>query len=378
MIRNKWRAELPIIMIGISVLVFSGCGGEGAVAPPLAIQVNDAMVRAVAGTGSAGFSGDNGVATAAALDTPTGVAVDVAGNILIVDQLNHRVRRVDAQTGQITTVVGTGVPGFNGDSNALLTDFNSPAGIGLDVLGNWLLIDSGNHRLRRVDVQTMLVSTLAGTGIGGFNGDGPVATTQLNGPAGLAVETSGNVLIADTLNHRVRRVNLQTGQVTTVAGTGIAGFSDNIPATSAELNLPTGVAVDSSGNIFIADTLNQRIRRVDGLTSEMTTVAGTGTFGFNGDNPDATLSQLNFPLGVAVDAVGNVLVADTLNHRVRLVNMQSREIKTIIGTGIPIYNGDNQTAVTAQINTPMGLTVNAIGEILFTEAGGMWVRRVGQ
>jgi hypothetical protein len=345
----------------------------------LVIQVNDAMVRPVAGTGSAGFSGDNGVATAAALDTPTGVGVDVAGNILITDQLNHRVRLVDVQTGQITTVAGTGVQGSNGDLIALSTHFNSPVGIGLDPSGNWLLIDSGNQRLRRVNVQTMLVSTLAGTGVGGFNGDGLGATTQLNGPAGLAVETSGNVLIADTLNHRVRRVNLQTGQVTTVAGTGTAGFnSDNIPATSAQLNLPTGVAVDSSGNIFIADTLNQRIRRVDGLTGEMTTVAGTGASGFNGDNPDATLSQVSFPLGVAVDAVGNVLIADTLNHRVRLVNMQSGEIKTIIGTGIPIYNGDNQTAVTAQINAPMGLTVNAIGEILFTEAGGMWVRRVGQ
>ena len=256
------------------------------------------MVRPVAGTGSAGFSGDNGVATAAALDTPTGVAVDVAGNILIVDQLNHRVRSVDVQTGQITTVGGTGVLGFNGDLTALSTHFNSPVGIGLDPSGNWLLIDSGNQRLRGVNVQTMLVSTLAGTGAGGFNGDGLGATTQLNGPAGLAVETSGNVLIADTLNHRVRRVNLQTGQVTTVAGTGTAGFNgDNIPATSAELNLPTGVAVDFSGNIFIADTLNQRIRRVDGLTNEITTVAGTGAFGFNGDNPDATLSQVSFPLG---------------------------------------------------------------------------------
>ena len=345
----------------------------------LVLQINDAMVRAVAGTGSAGFSGDLGIATAAALNTPAGVVVDGAGNILIADQLNQRVRLVDGLTGQITTVVGTGVQGFNGDLSALSTNFNSPVGVGLDALGNRLLIDSGNHRLRRVDLQTMLVSTLAGTGIGGFNGDGPVATTQLNGPAGMAVEASGTVLIADSLNNRVRRVNLQTGQVTTVAGTGTGGFNaDNIPASSAQLNLPTGVAVDSSGNIFIADTLNQRIRRVDGVTNEITTVAGNGAFGFNGDNPSATLARLSFPLGVAVDAAGNVLVADSLSHRVRLVNMQSGEINTIIGTGIPIYNGDNQLATTAQINAPLGLTVNAIGEVFFTEAGGMRVRRVGQ
>jgi hypothetical protein len=331
----------------------------------LVLQVNDAMVRAVAGTGSAGFSGDNGLATSAELNTPAGVAVDSAGNILISDQLNHRVRQVDGQTGNITTVVGP-------------ADLDSPVGVGLDVLGNWLLIDSGNHRLQRVDVQTMLVSTLAGTGIGGFS-DGPVATAQLNGPAGMAVESSGTVLIADSLNNRVRRVNLQTGQVTTVAGTGTGGFNgDNVLASSAQLNLPTGVAVDSSGNIFIADTLNQRIRRVDGVTNEITTVAGNGAFGFNGDNPNATGARLSFPLGVAVDAAGNVLIADSLSHRVRLVNMQSGEIKTIIGTGIPVYNGDNQLATTAQINAPLGLTVNAIGEVFFTEAGGMRVRRVGQ
>ena len=344
----------------------------------LVLQVVDAMVRAVAGTGSAGFSGDNGLATAAALNTPAGVAVDGAGNILIADQLNHRVRRVDGLTGQITTVAGTGVQGFNGNLSALSTNFNSPVGVGLDASGNWLLIDSGNHLLRRVDVQTMLVSTLAGTGIGGFS-DGPVATAQLNGPAGMAVEASGTVLIADSINNRVRRVNLQTGQVTTVAGTGTGGFNaDDIPASSAQLNLPTGVAVDSSGNIFIADTLNQRIRRVDGVTKEITTVAGNGAFGFNGDNPNATSARLSFPLGIAVDAAGNVLIADSLSHRVRLVNMESREIKTIIGTGVPGYNGDNQLATTAQINAPMGLTVNAIGEVFFTEAGGMRVRRVGQ
>lgn len=347
----------------------------------LVLQVTDAMVRAVAGTGNAGFSGDNGFATSAELNTPAGVAVDSAGNILISDQLNHRIRQVDGQTKLITTVVGTGVPGMtgiNGGLNALLTDFNSPVGVGLDISGNWLLIDSGNHLLRRVDIQTMLVSTLAGTGTGGFS-DGPVATAQLNGPAGMAVEASGTVLIADSLNNRVRRVNLQTGQVTTVAGTGTGGFNaDNIPASSAQLNLPTGVAVDSSGNIFIADTLNQRIRRVDGVTNKITTVAGNGAFGFNGDNLDATLAQLSFPLGIAVDAAGNVLIADSLSHRVRLVNTQSGEIKTIIGTGVPGYNGDDQLATSAQINGPMGLTVNAIGEVFFTEAGGMRVRRVGQ
>ncbi|HSS31182.1 MAG TPA: putative Ig domain-containing protein [Nitrospiraceae bacterium] len=346
----------------------------------LVLQVTDAMVRAVAGTGNAGFSGDNDFATSAELNTPAGVAVDSAGNILISDQLNHRVRRIDGQTKLITTVVGTGVPGFNGDPNALLTEFNSPVGVGLDASGNWLLIDSGNHLLRRVrvDVQPMLVSTLAGTGIGGFK-DGPVATAQLNGPAGMAVEASGTVLIADSVNNRVRRVNLQTGQVTTVAGTGTGGFNgDNILASSAQLNLPTGVAVDFSGNIFIADTLNQRIRRIDGLTNEITTVAGTGAFGFNGDNPNATLAQLSFPLGIAVDTAGNVLIADSLSHRVRLVNMQSGEIKTIIGTGAPSYNGDDQLATTAQINAPMGLTVSAIGEVFFTEASGMRVRRIGQ
>lgn len=345
----------------------------------LILQVNTAMVRPIAGSGVAGFSGDNGVATAATLDTPAGVAVDGLGNVLIADQMNHRIRYVDMQTGLITTVAGTGVQSFNGDLTAMNTNLNAPIGLAVDASGNWVLVDSGNQRLRRADTQTTLVSTLAGTGVGGFNNDGPIMTTQLNGPAGVAVESTGTLLVADTLNHRVRRVDLQTGLVTTVAGTGTAGFNgDNIQAVAANLNMPIGVAIDVSGNVFIADSLNQRVRRVDALTGTITTVAGTGIPGFNGDNQDATLAQLSFPFGVAVDVIGNVLIADSFNHRVRFVNVQTGEISTIIGTGSPVFNGDNQPAAAAHINAPFGLTADASGNILFTEASGMRVRRIGQ
>jgi sugar lactone lactonase YvrE len=331
----------------------------------LSLTVNTAMVRIVAGVGTAGFSGDGGQATAAELNTPSGIVVDALGNLLIADQLNNRIRSVNAQTQVITSVAGTITGGFNGDGPALATQLNSPGGLALDATGNWIFADSGNQLLRRVNTLNMQVSTLAGTqGAPGFS-DAPV---QFNNPAGIAIEGAGTVLVADALNHRVRRINLQTGVATTVAGTGIGGYNnDNVPAVTAQLNMPTGVAVDGAGNIFIADSLNQRVRRVDAISGQITTVAGTGILGFNGDNQNATLAHLAFPLGVGVDAVGNVLVADSFNNRVRLVNIQSGEISTIAGDG-----------TSAQVNGPFAVAVDAVGNVYFTEAAGNRVGRVGQ
>jgi hypothetical protein len=347
----------------------------------LAIQVNPAMIRAVAGTGVAGFSGDGGLATAAQFNTPAGVLADSVGNILIVDRGNHRVRRIDAVTGFVSTVAGTGVGGFNGDNQiASLTQFNFPTGLALDAGNNWLVTEQGNNRLRRVARTTQIVTTIAGTGTAGFNGDNVAATVaQVNVPSGVAVDQAGHIFIADTFNHRVRRVDAVTGEITTVAGNGSAGpLGDGASATAAQLNFPLDVAVDGAGNVLIADSFNNRVRRVDAITGVITTVAGNGIAGYAGDGAAATAAQLDFPVGIALDADQDILIADGNNHAVRLVNRTSGAIATIAGTGIAGYNGDNQAAATALLDSPYRLAVEPSGTVLLTEAGGMRVRRIGQ
>ncbi len=275
-------------------------------------------ITAAAGTGSHGFRGDGGPATAARLRFPHGAAVDGSGNLYIADTRNHRIRKVGAG-GTITTVAGTGTDGFGGDSGpASAAQLNRPAGVAVDGSGNLFIADTNNHRIRKVDAEGT-ITTVAGTSGQGFSGDsGPATAAQLNGPNGVAVDGFGNLYIADTNNHRIRKVGAD-GTITTVAGTGTAVFSgDGRPATAAQLNGPNGVAVDSSGNLYIADTNNHRIRKVD-TRRTITTVAGTGTAGFSGDSGPATDARLNGPNGVAVDGFGNLFIADTNNHRIRLL-----------------------------------------------------------
>ena len=355
---------------------------QGSVASQaLALLVNPAMIRAVAGTGVAGFSGDGGLATVAQFDIPAGVLADSAGNIFIADRGNNRVRRIDAVTGFVSTVAGTGVGGFNGDNQvASLTQFNLPTALALDAEGNWFVAEQGNNRLRRAAHTTQMVTTIAGTGTAGFNGDSIAATAaELHVPSGVAIDQAGHIYVADTFNHRVRRVDAITGVITTVAGTGAAGFAgDGAIATAAQLNFPLDVAVDESGNILVADSLNNRVRRVDAMTGVITTVAGNGGAGYAGDGAVATAAQLDFPVGIALDADQDILVADGNNHAIRLVSRVNGFIFTIAGTGTAGYNGDNQTAVTASIDSPYRLAVEPSGAVLLTEAGGMRIRRIGQ
>ena len=226
-----------------------------------------------------------------------------------------------AQTGFITTVAGTGTRGFNAD-NILATDAHlfRPHAVALDTAGNLFIADRGNHRIRRVDAGTGFITTVAGTGLDGFNGDNILATIALlTSPTGVALDTVGNLFIADTLSYRIRRVDAGTGIITTVAGTGAFGFNgDGIHATNARLSA-TGVAVDAVGHLFIADLPNNRIRRVDAATGIITTVAGNGTARFNGDNILGTNASLNTPFGVAFDTAGNLFIADRSDNRIRRV-----------------------------------------------------------
>jgi sugar lactone lactonase YvrE len=297
-------------------------------------KVQATVVTTVVGTGEIGGAGDGGPSTGAQLWGPGGIAVDASGNLFIADQLNRRIRKVETSTGLITTVAGTGEYGFAGDGGpATGAQFWSPAGIAVDATGNLFITDQADHRIRKVEHATGLITTVAGTGERGFTGDGgPATSARLASPTGVAVDESGNLVIADQLNHRIRKVEAATGLITTVAGTGESGFSgDGGPATSAELSTPAGIAVDATGNLFIADQGNHRIRKVKAATGLITTVAGTGESGFTGDGGLATSARLAKPAGIAVDATGNLFIADQGNHRIREIVMSTGIIRTVAG-----------------------------------------------
>ena len=317
------------------------------------------VITTLAGGGAVGS--DGGPATSVSLGPPTGVATDGGGNVFISDSGTHRLRRVAADTGVITTLAGTGVGGFSGDGGpGTSARLNSPYGVAVDGAGNVFIADFDNQRIRRLAAGTGVITTVAGNGTRGFGGDGrPATSARLNGPSGVAVDGAGNVFIADSSNQRIRRVAVSTGVIATVAGNGAAVFAgDGGAATSASLAYPYGVAVDGAGNVLIADTYNQRIRRVAAGTGALTTVAGNGGWGFSGDGGPGTSASLNAPFGVAVDAGGNLFIADQFNHRVRWVAAGTGVITTLAGTGEQGFSGDGGPGTSAMLaGYPHGVAV---------------------
>ncbi|MFB5761966.1 cadherin-like beta sandwich domain-containing protein [Paenibacillus medicaginis] len=332
-------------------------------------------ISTAAGNGTSGYSGDGGAATTAQLANPTGVATDSSGNLYIADYANNRVRKVDS-SGNISTVAGTGSEGYSGDGRAATTaQLNNPFGVAVDNSGNLYIADFNNNRIRKVD-SLGNISTVAGTGSEGYSGDGRAATTaQLAGPTGVAVDNSGNLYIADFMNNRIRKVD-SSGNISTVAGTGENGYSgDGGAATTAQLSDPQGVAVDSSGNLYIADRGNNRIRKVDS-SGNISTVAGTGEWGYSGDGGAATTAQLYYPFDVAVDSSGNLYIADAINQRIRKVDSLGN-ISTVAGTGEAGYSGDGGAATTAQLNNPFGVAVDNSGNLYIADFNNNRIRKVG-
>ena len=332
------------------------------------------VITTVAGTGQRGYSGDGGPAASAQLGLLRGVAVDGSGNLYIADARNHRVHKVDA-TGVINTVAGTGERRYGGDGGpATSAQLGRPQGLAVDSSGNLYIAANYNRRVRRVDAGGV-INTVAGTGQWGHSGDGgPATSAQLRSPHGVAVDGLGNLYIADTYSSCVRRVDT-AGVITTVAGTGEWGYSgDGGPATNAQLQRPRGVAVDGLGNLYIADSDNHCVRRVD-TAGVITTVAGTGARGYSGDSGPATSAQLRSPQGVAVDGLGNLYVADYLNHRVRRVDAAG-VITTVAGTDERGYSGDGGPATSAQLGAPRGVAVDGSGNLYIADYGNGRVRRV--
>ncbi len=299
----------------------------------LACDAPAGAVAVLAGTSSTGYNGDGIPATAAQLNLPSGIAADAAGNVWIADEANQRVRRVDAVTGQISTFAGNGVAGSGGDGGpATVASLNVPYGIAVDASGTVYIADLWNNRIRAVAAGSGIIRTVAGNSSPGYNGDGIAATAaQLYGPQGVCVDAAGNLYIADSFNYRVRKVTLTTGLISTIAGTGTAGYNgDGIVGTAAQLFAPVAVAVDPAGNVYIADRDNARVRRVDQATGIITTVAGTGAFGYNGDGIAATTASLSQPTGVTLDLSGNLLIADRGNGRIRKVDAATGVISTFV------------------------------------------------
>jgi len=290
------------------------------------------VITTFAGNGTAGYSGDGGPATSAQLNFPTGIATDTFGNLYIVDYQNNRIRKV-TPGGVISTVVGNGTGGFSGDGGlATSAMIYQPEGVAADRNGNLYIADAGNNRIRKV-TPGGVISTFAGNGTAGYSGDGgPAVSAQVSQPEGLVVDAAGNLYIADSENNRIRKVT-PSGVISTVAGNGAVGFSgDGGPATAAQLSFPLSVALDTAGSLYIADTNNNRIRKVN-TGGTIATVAGTGTFGYSGDGGPATLAEIAQPEGVALDGAGNLYIADTFNNRVREVN-SGGTIDTAAGNGI--------------------------------------------
>ena len=328
-----------------------------------------------------GFSGDGGLATTSQLDYPGAVVVDALGNIYIADQNNHVVRMVIKSTGIITTVAGNGQPGYGGDrGQATAAQLRSPRCVAVDVYGNIYIADTGNHRIRKVTKRTGSITTVAGSATVGFYGDDGQATlAQLRNPQSIAIDASGNIYIADTNNCRIRVVIKSTGIITTAVGTGQYGFSgDRGQATVAQLGSPQGVAVDAYGNIYIADPYYRRIRKVTKSTGIITIVAGDGQKkGFSGDGGQATSASMSWPQGIAVDAYGNIYIADAESCRIRKVTKSTGIITTVAGTGQPGYSGDGDEATVAQLRSPQGVAVDTSGNLYIADAGNNRIRKIG-
>jgi len=330
-------------------------------------------VATVAGTGVVGYAGDGAAATAASLANPGAVAYDASGNLYLADAANHVIRKISS-TGVIATIAGTGLQGYGGDGGAATAGLlDTPTGVAVDARGDIYIADSHNHRIRKVSGET--ITTIAGTGTPGFSGDGAAAIgAQLWLPTGVAVDSGYNVYIADTNNQRIREI--RGGFISTLAGDGEEYFAgDGAGASLAALDTPTGVAVDGMGKVYIADRHNQRVRVV-GSDGAITTVAGSGSAGFSGsfsgDGGTATAATLAEPSGVGADGFGGIYIADTGNQRIRGVS--GGTIATVVGSGQQGFDGDGSMPGSINLSSPRAVAPDALGDLAIADKLNQRVR----
>lgn len=330
------------------------------------------------GTGNGGYSGDGGQATAAEFWAPEGVTFDASGNLYIADNANQCIRKVNT-SDSISTIAGMGpaFSGFSGDGGpATAAELSDPSGVAFDALGNLYIADLNNSHIRMVNTSG-IINTIAGCNFGGYSGDGgPATAAELGEASGIALDALGNLYIADASNQCIRKVNT-SGIINTIAGLGPLGYGysgDGGPATAAELDVPSNIALDASGNLYIVDNQNSCIRKVN-TSGTISTFAGLGPgySGFSGDGGQATAAEFNQPTDIALDALGNVYIIDAGNNRMRFVNT-SGIISTLAGNNDQGYWGDGGPATAAEFDNVYGLTLDASGKIYIGDAGNNRVR----
>lgn len=374
---REWRSIFFILAFS-SLAVLSGPAAWAATVPSFTIST-------IAGDGASGYSGDGGPATAAALDDPRGIVTDPAGNVYFCDRENNVVRKIDLN-GNISTVAGTGVAGYNGDNiQATRAQLNTPWRVTIDPAGNLYIADSGNDRIRKL-APNGIITTVAGNGSPGYSGDGgPATSATLRIPEQAEIDVFGNLYIADTGNNVIRKV-ATNGNIMTVAGTGFgagvgnstgngAYSGDGGPAVNAELNLPVSIALDPAGNIWISDQLNNIIREVN-TSGVINTVAGIyNRVGYTGDGGPATQATFNTPAGIARDAAGNIYVTDAGNNVLRIL-LTDGTIQTVAGNGRAGFAGDGGPATSAELDSLRQVAVGTFGEVYIADSFNNRIRKL--
>jgi sugar lactone lactonase YvrE len=342
-------------------------------------EMSEGIITTAVGTGEKGFAGDGGPAAAALLDGPFDVVFDAAGNLYFADTFNNRIRRVEAKGGVITTVAGNGEEGYSGDGGpATRAALNQPYGIVIDRAGNLYIADRLNRRVRRVDAATGIITTLAGTGTAAYSGDGrPAAAAGLAEPNGLAFSVDQRLLyITDVADNRVRVVDLAAGTIATFAGTGAAEHSgDGGKATEAGTWGARAVKVGGDGTVYILERQGSSLRAVDPRTGIITTIAGTTARGYSGDGGPALAAVFDAPKEMAIDRDGSLLVVDTENHAIRRIDRGTGTVMHIAG-GHQGGDGDGGPATAAGLDRPHGAVVGPDGAMYIGDTNNHRVRKV--
>lgn len=349
-------------------------------------STSTSKIYTIAGNGAQASSGDGGQATAASMNQPFAMVKDSKGNIFVADLGENKIRRIDAKTKVITTFAGTGLSGFLGDGGlASKAEFNFGYGVGLgiDAADNIYVGDAGNNRIRLIKASTNIITTIAGTGVFGYTGNGGLAlSAEIAGPEGIAVDALGNIYFSDTDNNLIRRIDGTTKKISTVAGGGFGIPVTTNPkelATSLLIGFNEHVMLDKTGNLYYTDEANGHIVKVDKTTNYATLIAGasfSGT-GYAGDGGLATAAKLDYPDGMAIDSIGTIYFADQVNNAIRRIDGATQIITTVAGTGIRGYSGDNGLATLASLNFPTDVCLDKNGGIYVVDAFNNVIRKVG-